>query len=73
MTTNTYFYVRIFMVRLIKIEDSFLNNYNFGENKIENDESSLIKEVWLMGDSRIKNANASTKDWSGSTRREGCH
>ena len=39
------------MVSLIKIEDYFFNNQNLGDNKIEDDESSLVKvglaDGWL--------------------------
>ena len=39
------------MVSLIKIEDYFLNNQNLGDNKIEDDESSMAKvglaDWWL--------------------------
>ena len=41
------------MVSLIKIEDYFLNNQNLGDNKIEDDESSMVKVD--LADGRLKN------------------
>ena len=41
------------MVSLIKNEDYFLNNQNLGDNKIEDDESSMVKVG--LADGRLKN------------------
>ena len=41
------------MLRLIKIEDNLLNNKNPGENKIKNDETSLVQVSLANG--RLKN------------------
>ena len=53
MVTNIYFIDNNIILRLIKIEDSILNNQSLWESKIEDDESNLVKLVWLIDDSRI--------------------